>query len=267
VILDPEVLAANLVLGAQRELELTPKPGLVDRRDSGSHPDLSFASMSVSVGLLPEYYAEILRCLREGRPLAAFVQAGVAAEARMTRAIQSNAHKGYIFLSGLVLMAAARCGHAAKLPGTVAALSRDCFQGFAPADTHGALLRATQGLGGIRAEALGGLPAVFQHAWPTRRRALAAGWAPERATFLSMAVLMQRVEDSTAVHRCGPQGLARLRTDGAALERLLERGEDPAPGLAALNTEYRAMRLTMGGVADCLALTLALDLSGAGPGE
>ena len=70
---------------------------------------------------------------------------------------------------------------------------------------------------------------------------------------------MQRVEDSTAVSRCGLEGLARLKRDGAALQRLLERQQDPEPWLAALNQDYRESGLTMGGVADCMALTFALE--------
>ena len=252
----PEALARGLVLGARRELELTPKPGLVDLRDSGSHPDLPLAAMRVSVDLLPRYFEAILRCCRERRPLADFVQAGIEAEERMTRAIHSNAHKGYIFLSGLLLMAADRCqGRMELLPGTVADLARECCQGAPAARDH-------LGLGGVRAEAMAGLPAVFKHGWPRYREALDAGRSEDHAGFQLMAILMQRVEDTTAVSRCGLDGLARLRRDGAGLQRLLERGEAPEPRLAELNEDYRRLGLTMGGVADCLALTFALRAAG-----
>ena len=42
------------------------------------------------------------------------------------------------------------------------------------------------------------------------------------------------------------------------LQRLIESGEDYLPWLAALNDEYRRLNLTMGGVADCMALCFAL---------
>ena len=244
----PEQLAASLALGALRELDLTPKPGLVDRRDSGSHPDLTYAAMRVSVDLLPRYFERILQLSREGRPLADFVQAGIQAEARMTRAIRSNAHKGYIFLAGLVLMAAGRRPDRPR--ETVAELARTFFAGAAP---------DPRGLGGVRAEALAGLPSVFEYGWPAYRESLDAGQDPERSGIHLMALLMRRVEDSTAVRRCGRAGLERLRADGAALQRLLERGDDPEPWLGALNEDYRRIRLTMGGVADCLALTFAVE--------
>ena len=47
-----ERLAQALVTGARLELDLTPKPGLVDRLDRGSHPDLSFALMEESIGMV-----------------------------------------------------------------------------------------------------------------------------------------------------------------------------------------------------------------------
>jgi triphosphoribosyl-dephospho-CoA synthase len=256
----PESLAANLRMGALRELDLTPKPGLVDRQNSGSHADISYAEMRASVELLPLYFANILECHQTQRPLKDFVQAGIDAENRMTREIQSNAHKGFIFLSGLVLMAAcASGGRADLLRREISEIAKGFFAHFGSPDSYGAGIRNSHGLGGIRAEAEQGLPAVFEHGWPKYREALEAGWDPEHAGFYLMAVLMQRVEDTTAIHRCGLEGLSRLRQDGARLQRLLEQQQAPESMLAALNQEYCRLGLTMGGVADCIALTFALQ--------
>src|SRR5512138_1994436 len=43
-------LALALADGLWHELVLTPKPGLVDLEDSGSHPDLTFDLMVQSIG-------------------------------------------------------------------------------------------------------------------------------------------------------------------------------------------------------------------------
>jgi triphosphoribosyl-dephospho-CoA synthase len=262
--LDPEGFAVHLHQGALGELDLTPKPGLVDRHDPGSHTDLSYGVMQASANLLPLYYRDLLDCAAARRPLEAFVQAGLGAEGRMFREIGTNAHKGYIFLSGLVLMAVvAGRGRLSSLPGGVAETARRFFATHPSTATHGAVIRDQSGLGGIRAEAEAGLPAVFEQGWPKYRQALAAGWDPERAAFYLMAVLMQHVEDTTAIQRCGPEGLARLRRDGARLQARMEDGQDARPLLAGLNDDYRRLRLTMGGVADCLALTLALESAAA----
>ena len=244
----PEPLAGRLHRGALEELELMPKPGLVDPHDSGSHPDLSLASMRVSVDLLPLYFADLLRLGRNGRPWREAVEAGMAAEARMFEAIGSNAHRGFLFLSGLVLLAAqAAGGRPDRLRPEIAALACHHFATAVPKRP-----------GGIQREAEQGLPAIFEHGWPRYREALEAGWPQNHARFYLMAILMQRVEDTTALHRCGPEGLARLRTDGRTLQRLLEQGQAPEAWLASLNEDYVRMGLTMGGVADCMAITFAL---------
>jgi triphosphoribosyl-dephospho-CoA synthase len=256
----PEPLARQLVRGARMELDVTPKPGLVDRHDPGSHPDLSHRLMLDSIALLPRFYQDLLACAGDPGPFRRVVQAGQDAEARMLAALGTNAHKGYIFLSGLLLLGAcAGDGGVAAVRATCASFARGFFAAFAGGPGHGAELRSRIGLGGIRAEAEQGLPAVFEWGWPAYRQALVLGWSPDRAGFLLMAVLMQQVEDSTCVHRGGLAALARLRRDGAELQRRLERGLEAEAWLAGLNQDYCRAGLTMGGVADCMALTFALE--------
>ena len=260
-------LASALARGALEELDLTPKPGLVDRRDSGSHPDLTYPAMRRSARLLPLYFDELVAVRgRAGGDLAACVDAGRRAEERMRRAAGSNAHRGLIFLGGLLVLAAcdaAREGEGADQPALrrrVADLAAGFLGLTAPLreDTPGARARRAHGVGGILGEALAGLPAVFDAALPAHRTMLAASGDRRRAALRAMAALMTSVEDTTALHRAGAEGLARVRADGARLAALLDAGEDPDPALTRWNEVYRGERLTMGGVADCLAVTLAL---------
>jgi triphosphoribosyl-dephospho-CoA synthase len=256
------VLASSLVAGARIELDLTPKPGLVDRLDCGSHPDLSFESMSRSIDLLPAYFGDLLDHLSP-LDLAACVEAGVRAERRMTQAIGANTHKGYIFLAGLVLLAAGTGAAPGDLRRQVSALAERILgprlaqddPGRSAASSHGARVRADHAVGGIYREALLGLPSVFDVGLPmlAEERTLSDG-----TRHLLMAVLMQTVEDTTAVHRCGLAGLTRLRSDGLRLQRLIEDGGDYLSWLAALNDDYRRLNLTMGGTADCMALCFGL---------
>jgi triphosphoribosyl-dephospho-CoA synthase len=254
-------LAGSLVQGARRELDLTPKPGLVDRHDSGSHPDLSYARMRTSVELLPEYYGDLLERLRSGLSLTSRIEAGRLAEARMLARMGSNAHRGYIFLSGLALVGAHRAqGDLGRLRAAMAEAAREFFRAAAPEASHGRRACQRFPVGGIRAEAEAGLPAVFEAGWPRYAGSLRRDGDRARAGFSAMAALMQRLEDTTALHRCGLEGLECLRRDGRDLQALLERGDDPRPFLQERNEAYRRLGLTMGGVADCLALTLALHV-------
>ena len=77
------LVADALVRGARAELDLTPKPGLVDRRDNGSHPDLDHPRMVRSIELLPRYYDELIVYL--GAP----VPMGPAESERRTRRLPS----------------------------------------------------------------------------------------------------------------------------------------------------------------------------------
>jgi triphosphoribosyl-dephospho-CoA synthase len=117
-------------------------------------------------------------------------------------------------------------------------------------------------VGGVVGEALAGLPSVFSHALPAWRAARARGLGEEAAAFAAMAALMQVVEDTTALHRAGAPGLARLRADGRELSRRLEAGEPHLRYLGGLNDLYRERRLTMGGVADLLGVALGLLVEG-----
>jgi triphosphoribosyl-dephospho-CoA synthase len=247
-------IARRLLEGAREELDLTPKPGLVDRSDSGSHPDLSYASMLGSVRLMEIYFDELGALARSGSPLERAAAAGRRAEERMIARVGSNAHRGFLFLGGLVLLASwrARPGEA-SLRDQIVLLARAHFD------------RASEGLGardghsGIRGEALAGLPSVFETGLPAFRDRLAERGDRMIAAFLMMARLMQVVDDTTALRRCGERGLLRLRADGARIERAIAREEDPRPLLRSMNTHYRRIGLTMGGVADCMGIVFALS--------
>jgi triphosphoribosyl-dephospho-CoA synthetase len=254
-----ERLATALEAGLRLELHLTPKPGLVDRRDQGSHPDLTFALMERSVALVGGYLAEVAGSLLRGEPLEGQVALGRAAEARMLSALGANTHRGAIFLGGLVLVARHRApaGEAA-LPAAVSAAAEALLPGRALNGSHGATARRAFGVGGVVGEALAGLPSVFRAALPAFRAARARGQGDDAAAFAAMAALMQVVEDTTSLHRGGAPGLARVRCDGRELQRRLEAGEDHLAFLAGLNDLWRARRLTMGGVADLLGVTLGL---------
>src|SRR6266478_4276061 len=88
------------------EAELTPKPGLVDRRGAGAHTDLSLAIMRRSALTIEPYLYQlafissrthISQALRER-----LASIGREAECAMLKATNgSNSHKGAIWILGL----------------------------------------------------------------------------------------------------------------------------------------------------------------------
>lgn len=260
-----ERLAAALLRGLTAELTLTPKPGLVDLWDSGSHADLTLPKMLASIELLGVYFEQLVDALAAGASSAELIAFGRRAEARMQARLGTNTHKGAIFLGGLLLLARFRAAGDGpeSLRSAVAEVAEEIIAQLTPGASHGAAVRQSYRVGGILAEARAGLPSLFDVALPAWHQSQAHCGQPARGSFAMLAALMQSVEDTTALHRCGPAGLERLRRDGRALERLLARGHDPVPLLRQLNQDYRRRNLTMGGVADLLGLAFGyLDYLG-----
>jgi triphosphoribosyl-dephospho-CoA synthetase len=272
----PAILARNIAHGAMFQLRLTPKPGLVDLRDNGSHSDLSFVLMARSASLLPAYFRELQEAQR-CRGLSACIEAGRRAEDRMLATVGSNTHRGYIFLGGLFLLASAgEVDGIGEFRLRIMAAAEDFFatvdsvpdlRDRRHGESHGARVRREHSLGGIRAEALAGLPSVFEVGLPALASFHQDSGDFGLASLYAFSRLMQVVEDTTAVHRCGLEGLARIRHDGTRLQRVIEEGGDHLVLLEQWNEEYRSMRLTMGGVGDCLSLTYAVYLTAAGLSE
>src|SRR6202012_2117966 len=81
------------------EAELTPKPGLVDRRGPGAHHDLSLALMKQSANAIEPYFA-VMAEYSQGHDLDGALRSHLAvvgrqAERAMYDATEgSNAHKG-----------------------------------------------------------------------------------------------------------------------------------------------------------------------------
>lgn len=230
-----------------RELTLTPKPGLVDCLDSGSHPDLSFGTMECSVNLLPRYFEELGGCCLSGGGIKDFRMTGMAAERRMLSACGSNTHKGYIFLGGLALLAHIMYE---DMRTGIRELSAEFFASSLP-QSNGSQVRREYGAGGIIGECLNGLPSVFDAGIPALKN------MPDRPHY-ALACIMEAAEDSTSLHRCGQTGLETVRRDGQLLRAMLENGQDAEQWLLSRNEYYKKMNLTMGGCADLLALSFAL---------
>lgn len=102
----------NALLG---EVYATPKPGLVDRRDTGAHRDMNYETFLASTEAITPYmvhmFAEGMDAAVAGQTPEAVFQAirgtGLEAEQAMYAATDGvNTHKGMIFTMGIVLAAA-----------------------------------------------------------------------------------------------------------------------------------------------------------------
>ena len=252
-----ERFAQALVKGAAMGLCLTPKPGLVDLADQGSHPDLDMAKMERSLHIVADYLAELVRSLANGEQISLQAVIGRRAEEAMFGEQGTNTHKGYIFLSGLLLVSRWHAGSDDEilLRGAVRYTAARYFSIQGKHLTNVRPARRRHGAGGVAREAVSGLPSLFACGVPAYLDAIERTGCFTTASFATLALLMQTVEDTTTLHRGGTMGLARIRRDGQTLERIIGEEGDHISFLMELNREYVRMNLTMGGVADMLSLT------------
>jgi triphosphoribosyl-dephospho-CoA synthase len=255
---DINKLTNKLTEGSRVELYLTPKPGLVDMLNNGSHTDLNLMKMTESVHIIERYMNRIADSLTDGQPLADQVRLGREAEAEMYAKLGTNTHRGYIFLSGLI---AAAAYHSPKdIRGMIKLLALELFSDVRDSNSNGQKVREKHNAGGIAEECLKGLPSIFENSLPAFHKAYEKTGCFRTACFFALANLMQNVTDTTAIHRCGIEGLDIIKKDGKILEELIRSGLPFDDFLKKRNEQYVKLNLTMGGIADMLGITVALAL-------
>ena len=220
------------------EVELTPKPGLVDRRNSGAHRDMDLALFRRSARTLGPYFRRAAALgMERGDCMPQLQAAGLAAEAAMLDATGGvNTHKGAVYSFGLILAAM----------GSVLVRGGDLFETAAALASEGRPPAEGVPLSGARGEALAGFP----HA----RAALAA--LEERGPYAALLELLARVPDTNLLRRGGAEGLRFVQEQAADI--LSGPAEAYVPRLEALDGACIRRNLSPGGSADLLALAFLL---------
>ena len=260
-----------------REANVTPKPGLVDRENSGAHRDMDLKLFCKSADALRPWFADCARiglAMRDAAPEQVFAQLrarGIEAERAMFAATDGvNTHKGALFSLGILCCAAAMEGEgatvqsildrAAKLAqpalGDLTALCPD------NAHTGGEVQYLNSGRTGVRGEAAAGFPHARDCGLPALVAALQRGKASgmrgeelfNHACLHALLALMACVEDSNILRRRGPEA---LRSVQSRAEALLEQGFI-SDDLRRMNDDFVRENLSPGGSADLLAVTIFL---------
>jgi triphosphoribosyl-dephospho-CoA synthase len=249
------------------EAELTPKPGLVDGRGSGSHSDLSLDLMRRSADAIAPYFTRMAMASAETQMdtslRAEVASIGREAEAAMLRATSgSNAHKGAIWVLGLLVCAASLSeGSLAEFVAEAAGyLARLPDRARPQAVSHGDVVLERYGATGARGEAYVNFPHVVKIGLPTLRATRKRGRTERNSRLASLLAIMSRLEDTCVLYRGGPEA-QRIVHEGAA--RVIKVGGPGSPkgdaAVIALGQELVSLRISPGGSADLLAATLFLD--------
>jgi len=255
------------------ELMLTPKPGLVDRRNSGAHRDMDMQTFLASARAIAPWWACFVKIgyacahipARDFLPLAR--PAGILCERTMLQATGGvNTHRGAIFSLGLLCCAAGRllaagigltreriCAEVANI--CVGLLARELSDTHAM-QTDGERSFRRHGLTGARGEAASGYLLVRTVALPVYDRLRLDGVGDNVALLQVLLHLLAVNGDTNLVSRGGLAGLNYVRTYA---RKLLREGGALAPDgfekMEAFDDELIARHLSPGGSADLLAVT------------
>lgn len=261
-------IAARTSLALVQEVETTPKPGLVDRLNNGSHRDMNLITFYRSNAALQPYFKSCVSAgLEKLAPRALFEKLrslGAEAEKEMLAATGGvNTHKGAIFSMGIAAAAAARCFPKTD-PETVLSCCAQMTEGLVERDfgaftqpkTAGEKLYVKHGITGIRGQAEQGFPAVLNVGLPVLREGLSRGLSLNDAGTATLLHLLAVTDDTNLISR---SDLRTLREIQGRLQALL--ADDPYPDLSVieeLDREFIQRNLSPGGSADLLALTYFL---------
>jgi len=207
------------------EVCVTPKPGLVDRNNPGSHRDMDIYTFMSSAAALYPYFSQCVQIgmdTADQQPEATFAALrlpGKLAENAMLAATNGvNTHKGAVFTMGVL------CGALGRLernlwrePMAVAQMCADMTRGLTERDfagvtaetavTAGEKLFARYGITGIRGQMVAGLPAVLQHGLPVLEEWLELGVAEDEAGAAALLALIAATEDTNLIARGGMEGV------------------------------------------------------------
>jgi triphosphoribosyl-dephospho-CoA synthase len=294
---DPCTLLATLARKALiAEAELTPKPGLVDRRGSGAHTDLSLPLMICSAfAIEPFIRLMAFQAMNEPpspRLRATLAATGRAAETAMLRATNgTNTHKGAIWTLGLLAAAATgrdelplirgrdnathklTANDIARTAGLIASFE-DPYESAPNAErqtpnaerqtsnglSHGQIVAQKFGVPGARGEAISGFPHIIEVGLPMLR-ARRSAHAPESIARLdALVAIMTELTDTCLLYRGGRLALQAAQQGATAV--LTAGGAGTPLGrkrLLALDHQLLHLGVSPGGSADLLAGTLFLD--------
>jgi len=267
-----EDLAYNSLI---KEVELTPKPGLVDRNNNGSHKDMNIETFYNSSRAIKPFIRMFYECGKKAlhvEPKILFQklrEIGKKCEKEMFLATKGvNTHKGIIFSFAVI------CGAMGRLKAEYGSISyeqlqneiqgickdlvrNDLLESVKCEMSSGEKLYKETKKAGIRDEAENGYPIIFKQSLPfyLKQKKL---HNEETALKLTLLLIMSRATDSNIFARGGLKSMEFVKVKS---KKLLDvrNIKNLDKELLRFDKEMISRNLTAGGSADLLCLTWFLS--------
>ncbi len=249
----------------KKEVYLTPKAGLVDRFDNGSHEDMDLNLFLVSIKAIEPFLQEFIWCGYFSKKEEIFLnlrKIGLKCEKSMFKATRGvNTHKGLIFSFALILGA---CGYLLKTKGKIskknlqktikyvcANLMKEDFKHLKKPKSAGERYFLKTKNGGIRQEAMSGYESIFGISLPFLNIANKK-YKKNKALKLLLLKLICTIHDTSLYNRGGTKGLKYAKKKA---QKILDNPKHLNKKIYILNQQFRKKNLSSGGSADMLALS------------
>ena len=250
----PYIIAHLATRALQAELDTTPKPGLVDKRDNGAHRDMDHALMLRSIRALHPYFIRLaqLGCSSPQPPHDDIVRIGIEAERAMFEATGGvNTYKGALFSMGLAVIAAggaALCHNTNAMSSSIAALASrfPITKG-----THGSEAKTRACLKGALDNARDGYRMLFEAWLPFYETCVES--ADPYALHKTLLRIMCDLDDTNIVYRTSLATMLQVKEESKLLLQSFS-----VMGLETMNSKFMRCNISPGGSADMLSLVVFL---------
>lgn len=250
----PYIIAHLATRALQAELDTTPKPGLVDKRDNGAHRDMDHALMLRSIRALHPYFIRLaqLGCSSPQPPHDDIVRIGIEAERAMFEATGGvNTYKGALFSMGLAVIAAggaALCHNTNAMSSSIAALASrfPITKG-----THGSEAKTKACLKGALDNARDGYRMLFEAWLPFYETCVES--ADPYALHKTLLRIMCDLDDTNIVYRTSLATMLQVKEESKLLLQSFS-----VMGLETMNSKFIRCNISPGGSADMLSLVVFL---------
>ena len=273
-----DLVASMAVKSLLYEVCVSPKPGLVDRYNNGSHQDMNVFTFIDSATALTPYFREITleahkrKTMCPDELLDHLRYLGLLAEAQMYQATSGvNTHKGAIYSLGILCASYGYAFDLSVIPdhkeilGLCGIIARNSSEKQLEEaqkkeiHTNGEKIYLQHKLKGARGEVSEGFPSVVNYALPILEEKIALGWNVNHAGLLALFHLMANIDDTNVIARSDyeTQQMVKkrlgeiIREPELTIEKVIAYGNQ-------LDQLFIEQNISSGGAADLLSIAWML---------
>ena len=269
----PYLLAELADRALRMELDTPLKPGLVGPDSAGAHADMDYDLMRRGIAAIRPFFP----CMARAATAEELRRLGIDAEQAMMAATGGvNTHRGAIFALGLALFVAGRrmegVDNVQVMQNRVSQLAQSIFNKsltdselHSTASSHGGRVVRQYGAKGAREMALEGYKDLFACWLPYYRSVKADAYGLQK----TLLKIMSELDDTCVIHRVGYERAQEVKAEAGEIAG--QAGDDGGstgsptvmPDLIGhlkdMCERYARERISPGGAADMLALTIFMD--------